>query len=79
MPSSFLDTWIFVLVVSFVMMTIYPSVIAPLFNTYTPIPEGELRDKIVALATKVLPPPNLSIQHIYLPPGAVPACVPTKA
>jgi hypothetical protein len=37
-------------VVSLFVMTIYPVVIAPLFNKYELLPEGSLREKIEALA-----------------------------
>jgi STE24 endopeptidase len=32
---------------------IYPTVLAPLFNRFVPLPEGELRERILALATRV--------------------------
>lgn len=32
---------------------IYPTLLAPLFNKFTPLPEGELRDGIVALAARI--------------------------
>ena len=32
---------------------IYPTLLAPLFNRFTPLPEGELRDAIQALAARV--------------------------
>ena len=35
--------WAFLLAISLVMMTIYPTLIAPLFNSYVPLPEGTLR------------------------------------
>jgi STE24 endopeptidase len=34
-------------------MIIYPSIIAPLFNKFTPLEEGSLRDRIFALADKL--------------------------
>lgn len=37
----------------FFIMFIYPTVIAPLFNKFTPLEEGTLRDKIFALAEKL--------------------------
>jgi STE24 endopeptidase len=37
-------------VISLFFMTIYPVVIAPLFNKYELLPEGSLREKIEALA-----------------------------
>jgi len=36
-----------------VITVIYPSLIAPLFNRFSPLPEGELRDRINALAVKL--------------------------
>ena len=36
-------TWALVFTFSMVMMTIYPAFIAPLFDKYTPLPEGQLR------------------------------------
>ncbi len=35
------------------MMVIYPEFIAPLFDKYTPLPEGELRTEIEALAASI--------------------------
>ncbi|CAM9476427.1 unnamed protein product [Chrysoparadoxa australica] len=43
----------FLFVVSIVMITIYPVLIAPLFNEYTPLEEGELKKSIEELASKV--------------------------
>ncbi|KRY38930.1 CAAX prenyl protease 1 -like protein, partial [Trichinella spiralis] len=44
---------IFLTIVSFLLLTIYPEYIAPLFNKYTPLPEGELRTRLEQLAGKV--------------------------
>ncbi|KAL3150901.1 hypothetical protein ABBQ32_000651 [Trebouxia sp. C0010 RCD-2024] len=49
-PLVALYLWFFILVVALFMMTIYPVAIAPLFNKFTPLPEGSLRNKIEALA-----------------------------
>lgn len=49
----FLWLWAFVSVFSLLFMTIYPSVIAPLFDTYRPLDDGELRTSIEALAQKL--------------------------
>lgn len=43
----------FTLVLSIVMLTIYPTVIAPLFNKYTPLEDGELKTRIENLAKTV--------------------------
>eukprot|EP00271_Cylindrocystis_brebissonii_P008098 TRINITY_DN22126_c0_g1_i1.p1 TRINITY_DN22126_c0_g1~~TRINITY_DN22126_c0_g1_i1.p1 ORF type:complete len:477 (+),score=81.72 TRINITY_DN22126_c0_g1_i1:124-1431(+) len=45
-----LTLWLFLLGVSMVMMLLYPLVIAPLFNKFTPLPDGELRTEIEKLA-----------------------------
>ncbi len=42
--------WAFMFVFSVVMMTIVPVFIMPLFNKYDPLPEGDLKDRIFALA-----------------------------
>ena len=45
--------WIFVTAVMFIftiiMQVIYPLIIAPMFNKFTPLEDGELKDKITAL------------------------------
>ncbi|KAK1364308.1 CAAX prenyl protease [Heracleum sosnowskyi] len=52
-PYLAIYLWGFMLVLSLVMMTIYPVLIAPLFNKFTPLPEGELRMKIENLASSL--------------------------
>ena len=42
---------VFMLILSLVMMSLYPILIAPLFNKFTPLPEGGLRLKIEKLAS----------------------------
>lgn len=49
----FVYLWIVSVVVSLFMMILYPEVIAPLFDKYTPLPEGELREKIEDLAASL--------------------------
>lgn len=49
-PYAALYVWAFLLAVSLLFMTIYPSVIAPLFNKFDPLPEGELRCGVPASA-----------------------------
>ncbi|WAR07128.1 FACE1-like protein [Mya arenaria] len=46
----FIYVWVFLLVVSLLMITIYADYIAPLFDKFTPLPEGDLRSKIEELA-----------------------------
>lgn len=45
--------WGFMFALSIVMLTLYPILIAPLFNKFTPLPEGDLRQKIVTLASSL--------------------------
>ncbi|XP_031114189.1 CAAX prenyl protease 1 homolog [Ipomoea triloba] len=52
-PYLAIYLWGFMFVLSLVMMTLYPILIAPLFNKFTPLPEGELRAKIENLASSL--------------------------
>merc|ERR1712127_346134 len=49
-----------------VMMTIYPAFIAPLFDKYTPLPEGPLQEKLYALAEKV----NFPLKKLFVVDGS---------
>lgn len=49
----FLYIWCFMLAVQLGAISIFPTVITPLFNTLTPLPEGELRTRVHALANKL--------------------------
>lgn len=46
--------WGFVLFFAFqlVMMIVYPMFVMPLFNKFTPLPEGELRERLMTLANR---------------------------
>jgi STE24 endopeptidase len=48
-----LRCWLFLQVVQILLLIAYPTVIAPLFNKFTPIKEGDLKERIVALLKKV--------------------------
>lgn len=48
------------------MVTLYPIVIAPLFNKYTPLEQGELRNRIESLAQKV----NYPLKKLYVVDGS---------
>jgi STE24 endopeptidase len=52
-PAMAMYLWSFMFVLSLVMLTIYPILIAPLFNKYTPLEEGSLRTKIEDLASSL--------------------------
>lgn len=45
--------WMLSVVVTLFMMMLYPEVIAPLFDKYSPLPEGELKQKIEELAASL--------------------------
>ncbi len=45
-------TWIFLSVFQLLMMWIYPTFIAPLFNKFEPLEEGEVKNKIEALLSR---------------------------
>jgi len=49
----FVYAWLFVLVTSLFMMTIYPDFIAPLFDRYDRLPDGNLRTEIEKLAASI--------------------------
>jgi len=52
-PHFYVYVWGTIAVIQIVMMTIYPILIAPLFNKFTPLEEGPLRTKIEALAASL--------------------------
>ena len=45
--------WVVVVAFSFLMQIIAPAVIMPLFNKFTPLPEGELRDSVLSYAERI--------------------------
>ncbi len=53
--GSYWWIWAFVFISGFqlLMVVIYPTVIAPLFNKFEPLKEGELRERLAALANQV--------------------------
>ena len=53
--GSYWWIWTFFFVAGFelLMVIIYPTLIAPLFNKFEPLPEGELRNRILRLAEQV--------------------------
>ncbi|KHJ95043.1 peptidase, M48 family [Oesophagostomum dentatum] len=52
-PYFFVYVWIFVSIVLLLLLTIYPAFIAPLFDKYIPLPDGELKVAIEKLAASV--------------------------
>ena len=39
----FIYLWLFVVLMTLFLMTVYPDLIAPLFDKYTPMPDGQLK------------------------------------
>lgn len=62
----FIYVWVFLLVVSLLMITIYADYIAPLFDKFTPLPEGELRTKIEELAKSI----DFPLTKLYVVEGS---------
>ncbi|CAG0917313.1 unnamed protein product [Notodromas monacha] len=62
----FVYLWGFCCVVSLFLMAIYPSVIAPLFDKYTVLPEGPLKVEIEAMASKV----KFPLKKLYIVEGS---------
>ena len=57
--------WIYVSVVfvffTVIMVNLAPILIMPLFNVYTPLPQGEIRDRLITLSEKA----NVKVEEIY--------------
>ena len=51
-PNAWLWAWAFVTAFQLILTYLAPSLILPLFNKFTPMPDGELKDKIHALGVK---------------------------
>lgn len=62
----FFYVWIFLLCVTFFFMTIYPEFIAPLFDKYTLLKDGDLKTKIEALAARL----EFPLKKLYVVEGS---------
>ncbi|KAK3089553.1 hypothetical protein FSP39_004574 [Pinctada imbricata] len=62
----FIYAWLFVFIVMIVMITVYADYIAPLFDNYTPLHEGDLRTKIEELAASI----KFPLTKIYVVDGS---------
>lgn len=49
----FLYLWLFLIAATLFLMILYPEVIAPLFDKYTTLPDGELKKRIEELAASI--------------------------
>nr|XP_033811037.1 CAAX prenyl protease 1 homolog [Geotrypetes seraphini] len=62
----FIYAWLFTLVVSLVLVTIYADYIAPLFDKFVPLPEGELKEDIEKMARSIAFP----LTKVYIVEGS---------
>ena len=62
----FVYLWLFTSSLVLVFMTVYADYIAPLFDKYTPLPEGELRSKIEELAKSI----DFPLTKLYVVEGS---------
>ncbi|CAK1555156.1 unnamed protein product [Leptosia nina] len=58
--------WLFTTVVSLFLLTIYPSVIAPIFDKFEPLSDGNLRKGIESLASRL----NFPLSQVYILEGS---------
>lgn len=62
----FIYAWLFTLGVSLVLVTIYADYIAPLFDKFTPLPEGELKEDIETMAKSI----SFPLTKVYVVEGS---------
>lgn len=62
----FIYAWLFTLAVSLVLVTIYADYIAPLFDKFTPLPEGELKEEIESMAKSI----SFPLTKVYVVEGS---------
>uniref|UniRef100_A0A0B7AXJ1 CAAX prenyl protease n=1 Tax=Arion vulgaris TaxID=1028688 RepID=A0A0B7AXJ1_9EUPU len=62
----FIYAWLFAFTVSLVLVTIYADYIAPLFDKFTPLPDGELRTRIENLAHSI----NFPLTKLFVVEGS---------
>ena len=55
----FIYLWLFAVLMTLFLMTVYPDLIAPLFDKYTPMPDGQLRYVLLIQSEFVLKTKNL--------------------
>jgi len=66
-PNIFwITALVVILIISLLMNALYSVVILPLFNKKTPLPEGDLKNKVVDFASSI----GFSINNIYLIDGS---------
>lgn len=58
--------WLFTTVATLILLTLYPSVIAPLFDKFVPLPDGTLRKGIENLASRL----SFPLSQIFIVEGS---------
>ncbi|RUP50100.1 peptidase family M48-domain-containing protein [Jimgerdemannia flammicorona] len=58
--------WVFIIAFQMFMITIYPTVIQPLFNKVTPLQEGDLKEAIEQLASRI----SFPLRQLYVIDGS---------
>lgn len=58
--------WLFTTVATLILLMLYPTVIAPLFDKFVPLPEGSLRTGIENLASKL----SFPLSQVYIVEGS---------
>ncbi|CAK8674319.1 unnamed protein product [Clavelina lepadiformis] len=62
----FIYAWLMVFTISMILLHIYPEYIAPLFDKYNPLPEGQLKQKIEELAASL----QFPLKKLYVVEGS---------
>ncbi|XP_051843734.1 CAAX prenyl protease 1 homolog [Antechinus flavipes] len=62
----FIYAWLFTLIVSLVLVTIYADYIAPLFDKFIPLPEGTLKEEIEVMAKNI----DFPLTKVYVVEGS---------
>ncbi|UYV81863.1 ZMPSTE24 [Cordylochernes scorpioides] len=62
----FFYLWLFCVLVMLVLMTVYPDYIAPLFDKFTPLPEGQLKEEIEKMAASI----SFPLTKVYIVEGS---------
>ena len=66
MPLWWVFGFVFVFAFQLVLMVVYPLWIMPLFNKFTPLPDGELKDRLMSLADRT----GFHLASIYVMDGS---------
>jgi len=64
--NAWIAAWIIIIVLTLIMPTLYTNIIAPLFNKFLPLEEGELKEKLLRFAAEV----NFPLKGIFVMDGS---------